>query len=138
MGSAPGYDSLLNEDDPIEAALLRIRDINRKKRADYAVDGSPFSNFELSSAALGLSGFGPIEAALFNITQKMARLSALRANGRLYSPANEAVGDTYLDLATYAVIALAMYEEFVQEYDEATSEDQGTIIPPSVRERGWT
>jgi hypothetical protein len=53
---------------------------------------------------MGLLGFGPIEAALFNVTQKLARLKALRANGRMHDISNESVIDTYLDLAVYSII----------------------------------
>lgn len=46
------------------------------------------------------------------MTQKLARLTSLRQNGRMADPANEAVADTYLDLAVYAVItyAIALHE----------------------------
>jgi hypothetical protein len=56
---------------------------------------------------MGLAGFGPVEAALFNITQKLSRLKSLRENGRMDDPQNEAVADTYLDLAVYGVLCYA-------------------------------
>jgi hypothetical protein len=99
---------VLDPNDPFDAALIPIVRTNRKKRADYALDGDPFSNFKETSAALGVPGFGPVEAALFNVLQKLARLKSLRANGRMNDTANEAVADTYLDLAVYAVIVLAL------------------------------
>ena len=51
---------------------------------------------------------GPVEAALFNVAQKMTRLQSLRENGHMNDPANEAVADTYLDLAVYAILAFAL------------------------------
>jgi hypothetical protein len=60
---------------------------------------------------MGFEGFGPADAALFNVTQKLARLKSLRQNGRMDDPQNEAVADTYLDLAVYAVLAFAMARE---------------------------
>lgn len=99
----------LNINDPVESVLEAIAATNRRKRADYALDDNPFSNFEESSRALGVVGFGPVEAALFNVCQKLARLQSLRLNGRMSEPSNEAVEDTFLDLATYSVIALALY-----------------------------
>jgi hypothetical protein len=98
----------LNPEDPFERVLVDMVAMNRRKRRDYALDGSPFSNFDTSSAALGLDGFGPVESAVFNVAQKMARLRSLRANGRMNDTSNETVDDTYLDLAIYACIALAI------------------------------
>ena len=40
----------LNQDDPFEAAIQKIVQLNRFKRADYALDGSPWSNFEQTAA----------------------------------------------------------------------------------------
>ena len=68
---------------------------NRRKRKDYARDGEAVSSFYSSSALPGMKGFGPVEAALFNVAQKMTRLQSLRENGRMNDPANEAVADTY-------------------------------------------
>jgi hypothetical protein len=99
----------LDPSDPFDAALIPIVQTNRKKRADYAKDGSPFDNFETSSSLIGLEGFGPTQSALFNVTQKLARLKSLRQNGRMDDPQNEAVLDTYLDLAVYGILAYAIY-----------------------------
>lgn len=101
----------LDPNDPFDAALIPMVQTNRKKRADYAKDGNPFDNFETSSALIGLDGFGPIEAALFNVTQKLARLKSLRQNGRMNETQNEAVADTYLDMACYAVLVYAIYRQ---------------------------
>jgi hypothetical protein len=99
----------LDPEDPFESVITTMVETNRRKRLDYAVDGSPFSNFDDTSNNLGLDGFSSSDSALFNILQKIARLRSLRKNGRLNDPANEAVEDTYLDLAVYAVIAFAIY-----------------------------
>lgn len=103
----------LDPNDPFDSALIPIVLTNRRKRADYAKDGDPFSNFRDTSSLFGLEGFGPVEAALFNLFQKVTRLRSLRMNGRMKETQNEAVIDTYLDLAVYAVIvyALAMEQE---------------------------
>lgn len=99
---------ILDPNDPFDAALIPMVLTNRKKRADYATDGDPFSNFRVTSDALGLSGFGAKESALFNVLQKVARLKALRENGRMDDAANEAVIDTYMDLSVYSVILYAL------------------------------
>jgi hypothetical protein len=77
----------------------------RRKRARYAKDGSPFGNFETTSNLMGVEGVGPTEGALFNVTQKLARLKSLGQNGRMDDPQNEAVLDRYLDLAVYGILA---------------------------------
>jgi hypothetical protein len=102
----------LEASDPFEAACIEMVKMNRLKRADYALDGDPFSNFHQTSAMLSIKGFGPIEAVLFNLTQKMARLTALRSNGRMEDTKNESVQDTYLDIAVYATILFAMVKHF--------------------------
>jgi len=84
--------------------LIPLVGTNRRKRKDYARDGEAFSSFYSSSALPGMKGFGPVEAALFNVAQKMTRLQSLRENGRMNDPANESVADTYLDLAVYAIL----------------------------------
>lgn len=101
----------LDPSDPFDAALIPIVLTNRAKRKDYAKDGDPFSNFRDTSALMGLDAFTPVEASLFNVTQKLARLKSLRQNGRMNETANEAVGDTYLDLAVYGVITYAIFLE---------------------------
>lgn len=105
-GNAAEWGSLvLDEHDPFEAVVIKMIQMNRRKRRDYALDDSPWSNFDFSADAMGIRSE---DAAVFNVSQKLARLAALRANGRLDEPANEAVEDTYLDLAVYAVIALGI------------------------------
>lgn len=103
-------DSSLDPTDPFERVIIDMVATNRRKRADYAVDGSPWSNFDDTANALGIDGFAPVDAANFNIEQKSARLRSLRKNGRMNDPANESVADTYLDRAVYSVIALAMHK----------------------------
>lgn len=100
----------LNPDDPFERVIIDMVETNRRKRADYAVDGSPWSNFDDVANSLGITGFAPVDSANFNIEQKSARLRSLRKNGRMDDPANESVADTYLDRAVYSVIALAMHK----------------------------
>lgn len=113
---------VLNPDDPFERVILDMVATNRRKRADYAVDGSPWSNFDDTANALGIDGFTPVDSVNFNIEQKSARLRSLRKNGRMRDPRNESVTDTYLDRAVYSVIALAMHT-YPTGKVEATEED---------------
>lgn len=100
---------ILDENDPVERALLKIAALNRKKRADYAHDDDIFSNF---AATAEFAGFEvKWMSALFNCQQKLSRIASLRANGRLTETANESVMDSLLDNAVYAVIALGIAED---------------------------
>lgn len=107
--SEPRYDITLDPHDPFERVLIDMISTNRRKRKDYAEDESIFTNFQITSK------FANFEnrwlSALFNCQQKLARIQALRHNGRLNDPSNEAVYDTVLDNAVYAVIALAILVE---------------------------
>lgn len=105
---------LLNKFDPFERVLIDIVDTNRRKRKDYATDGDPFSNFTLTSELMGVDGFDAVESALFNVCQKLARLRALRMNGRMDNPENESVLDSYLDLAVYSVITYALARQLAE------------------------
>lgn len=128
----------LDRNDPFERVLIDIVDTNRRKRKDYAADGDPFSNFTLTSELLGLDGFDAVESALFNVCQKLARLKALRINGRMDNPENESVADTYLDLAVYAVITYAIYRQALHtaaQADEQTPDLLG-FHDDSYREDG--
>lgn len=93
----------------LERALIDMVEVSRRKRADYATDDDEFSNFRGTAEFAGFET--PALSALFNVAQKMERIRALRANGRMAEPSNEAVEDTFLDLAVYGVLAFAMYLE---------------------------
>jgi hypothetical protein len=99
----------LDSSDPFEAVLIPIVETNRKKRADYASDDSIFSNFIDTAHFAGFEK--PWMSALFNCSQKLSRIRALRENGRLEETQNEAIADTLLDLACYSVLSLAMYHD---------------------------
>ena len=92
-----------------ERALITMVEVSRRKRADYATDEDEFSNFRGTAEFAGFES--PALSALFNVAQKLERIRALRANGRLAEAANEAVDDTFLDIAVYGVLAHAMWLE---------------------------
>lgn len=96
----------------LERAMIEMVEVSRRKRADYATDGDEFSNFRGPAHFAGFEH--PAMAGLFNVAQKLERIRALRANGRMDDVANEAVADTFLDIAVYAVLAHAMWLETTQ------------------------
>lgn len=102
---------LLDPADKFDAVIIRMVTVNRDKRRDYAADSDIFSNFSAVADDLGLPGFGATEAAYVNLLTKVARLRALRLNGRMDDPRNESVADTWLDMANYAVICCALAGE---------------------------
>lgn len=104
-------ETVLDIEDPFEAALSQLAELHRRKKADYAIDGTEWSNFEDTANALGIESVGPQEAIDINIAQKMARLKSLRINGRLDDPQNESVIDTRRDLAVYAILSLVHAQE---------------------------
>jgi len=102
--------------DHLSRAFAELERVLKSKSADYAVDVDPWSNFRRTGEQFGLR---PFEAAEFNILQKIERLRALRSNGR--PPANEAVIDTYRDLAGYGILAFAMCLEMTAQLPPANS-----------------
>lgn len=101
----------LDPNDPFEAVIQDIVALNRRKRADYALDSDPWSNFRQTAVMISGFGhdFGPIDAVLFNIAQKIVRLQALAVNDR--APSNEAVSDTWQDMAVYSIIGMVLAKE---------------------------
>jgi hypothetical protein len=91
---------------PIERAIAAVAQILVTKGDDYASIADPFSNFRGTADHVGLTM--PEVAQVFMMT-KLLRLRALRENGAL--PQHESVGDSYMDLAAYAILAYAMYLE---------------------------
>ncbi|KKL13159.1 hypothetical protein LCGC14_2528550 [marine sediment metagenome] len=78
------------------------------------VQGDPFANVRGSEEW----GVEPWVGALIRATDKIRRLQKFARVGKL---ANEAVEDSFRDLAVYAIIALVLYEE-PQEVENAKQE----------------
>lgn len=101
-----------NYADPFDEVLAEVSVINRKKRADYATDENPWSNFKAGGDQVGQPAGVAVEVL---IAIKQARLRELLFSGRVVN--NESVRDTLLDRATYSLIALAMFDEGLYEED---------------------
>lgn len=96
--------------DPFDVVLDEIRELNQRKRNDYATNQDPFSNFKDSSHQVGVTPGVSVEVL---IATKQSRLRQLLGSGR--EAANESVRDTLLDRAVYSIIALAMYDQGLYE-----------------------
>jgi hypothetical protein len=83
-------------------ALIRIHDIAALKKADYSPGPDRWTNFNATGEYIDQPNY---VAADFLERLKLSRAKELR-NG---NPTNEALLDTYLDKAVYAVLALAMF-----------------------------
>ena len=84
--------------------LAELGALHDRKQADYGRGDDPFANVR-ASADWGVPGW---VGAMVRATDKVRRLQALVANGRLE---NEAAEDSLRDLAVYAIIALVLYEQ---------------------------
>lgn len=115
---------LLDPFDPIDTILIDMVRINRRKRADYAKDGDPLSNFFRTAEIMRGKGYADWDALTsveYAIAIKQARLEALRINGRLEQTQNESVRDTLLDGAVYAVLQLAVYDRLYHSPKEGAA-----------------
>ncbi len=99
--------------------LRELGTLHDRKQRDYGKDDDPFANVRASSEW----GMPEWVGAMLRLTDKVRRLQALRANGRL---ANESAEDSMRDIAVYAIIALVLFEE------EAKMAATGESIPTSL------
>lgn len=86
----------------IETALANLGSVLRRKNSDYKVTSGEFSNFHFAADIAGLS---PQDVMLAQVGIKLGRLQGLLGEGR--TPNYEAIEDTVMDLAGYAVILYA-------------------------------
>jgi hypothetical protein len=104
----------LDPQDSFHVAIIEILKIHGKKGADYALDTDQYSNFrDVASMMSEQASKQPWLAADFLEMVKLARLKSLRTNNR--EPMNESVLDTYMDKATYAVLAYAIVLQTTRE-----------------------
>jgi hypothetical protein len=98
--------SRTNPTDPFDRVVEEIINLNRSKRADYTGDRGPWANFEDTASQTGTTPGHVVEVMIAN---KQSRLRSLSGTDR--TPNHEAVRDTKLDRAVYAIIALALDDE---------------------------
>ena len=84
----------------------RMVALHNAKNADYAADDDPFSNFRMCEAF----GVPAWKGTLTRMSDKWARIGQL-ANGKPPAVKDEAIEDTLLDLAVYALITIVLKRE---------------------------
>ena len=84
--------------------LAEIAKLHDRKQQDYGTAADPFANVR------GAEDFGvaPWIGAMIRASDKIRRIQKYARSGEL---ANEAVADSFQDLAVYALIALVLWEE---------------------------
>ena len=90
---------------PFEEILEEIHELHLAKQKGYGRVGEPFHNVKTGAEFLGLPWW---QGAAMRMNDKMGRLSAV-ANGSDLGA--EGIEDAFLDLATYAIIGLALFRE---------------------------
>lgn len=84
--------------------LKEIGDLHKRKGADYGSEEDPLANLR-AAEAFGIPNW---QGVALRIGDKMRRIQAFCRKGVLV---NESIEDALLDLANYAVLALALYRE---------------------------
>ncbi len=102
----PAVNNILNE----------IWMLHQLKNADYAGD-DPMSNLKECSGM----GIEPWKGVLVRISDKYSRLKTFAAKGKL-EVKSESVEDTFLDLATYAILGLILFREETQSGKTASNQ----------------
>jgi len=95
---------LSNSSVRFKALLSEIDSLHDKKSADYGNTGDPLANVR-ASVDWGIPAW---IGTLIRASDKIRRLQSFAKTGTL---ANEGVRDSLLDLASYALIALVLFEE---------------------------
>ena len=82
--------------------LIQMREVHKKKNADYATEKNPFSNFDVSVYLLSLFTNSRDQVFASIIGTKIGRLSSLLSEGKI--PNNESIDDTFIDIANYVIL----------------------------------
>lgn len=89
---------------PFYTALAEVASLHSRKTRDYGVASDPFANLRASKEF----SIPPWLGAVLRANDKMARIKSFANKGVLE---NESVRDSLVDMATYFVIATALYDE---------------------------
>lgn len=123
----------LNDENEFERVLIRMVELSRAKRSDYASDENMLSNFEDVVQMMKLDGYDVREDILQMIARKFSRIVNLRGRSAL----NEAVQDSVLDLAVYAVLLCVAYDRAAYPVfvGHSVSGDERFVFDESIRKK---
>lgn len=85
--------------------LDEIKALHTSKSADYGSEADPLANIRQGAEFVDIE---PWRACMVRIADKVQRLRTYCRTGRLV---HEGVRDTLLDLASYSLLAITLYEE---------------------------
>jgi len=103
--------------DAFQRILEEIDNMHLEKSKGYGRKGEPFHNIKAGADFLGIPWW---QGCVMRMNDKMGRLSAAAHGSDL---GEEGVEDALIDLATYAVIALALWRE---EQEKQAKQDEET------------
>jgi hypothetical protein len=104
-------DSLLKASDvhPTSQAYFDLLDkmkaLHASKSRDYGSETDPLANIRSGAEFVGIE---PFKGAMVRLSDKVTRLATFNRTGSLH---HEGVEDTLLDLASYSLLALLLYQE---------------------------
>ena len=103
-------DSLLADDvHPVSQRyfdlLDTLRELHISKSADYGSEHDPLANIRNGAEFVGIE---PWRAAMVRLSDKVTRLATFNRTGKLR---HESVVDSLLDLASYSLLSLLLYQE---------------------------
>jgi len=88
-----------------QQAVSGVWQMHRSKSHDYGSGTDPLANIRNGATFVGIPAW---QGAMVRLSDKVTRLATFNATGRL---GHEGVEDTLLDLASYALLALLLYQE---------------------------
>jgi len=89
---------------PFSEVLAEMQAMHDRKSQDYGVQADPFANVR-ASEDFGIPGW---LGTIVRLNDKITRIKSFAKNGSL---ANESLRDSLIDIAVYAAIAVALYDE---------------------------
>ena len=89
---------------PFSEVLAEMQAMHDKKSQDYGVQADPFANVR-ASEDFGIPGW---LGTIVRLNDKITRIKSFAKNGSL---ANESLRDSLIDIAVYAAIAVALYDQ---------------------------
>jgi hypothetical protein len=118
-----------------EDAVQEVLEMHHRKNQDYGTGVDPYANVRQSAEW----GIAPWLGSMVRANDKVKRLQKYARDGRLV---NEGVRDSLLDLATYTLIALVLWD---QQQSEGVEDDEpwacancGDLEPPIfLCDAGW-